>query len=425
MKDFALLSHVLPPSPSGQGIILYRLLQDIDPASYYLLSNKNYDMLDQQTLASHKLETMYYSLTQEPAKYTRSQHKIPAQSMFKLWLKSTPLYALVIWIRVQQQQVKKIVKLIFQTRTRSHQIAKILEHDPVEVLIACTGDVNNIPAAFLACRKTNTKFIPYIFDDYVYQWKGIVRLIMKIIAVFVFKRANEIIVTNGVMATEYKHRYGVDSIVIHNLCPIPHIDATTSPFTNKTDTINIVYAGATYAHTDALKNLVEAIKQLGDNRLALHIYTMTAQDLLERQGIYGSFVSIHPYIPQAMVFEVLSQADVLFLPLAFNSPIPEIINTASPGKMGEYMALSRPILVHAPADSFISNYFRKNKCGVVVDEPRIDVLADGLSTLLNNKALRIQISQQARKQAIQDFAIETVQNNFIKTIGEFGLRPTK
>ena len=415
MKDFALLSQVLPPSPSGQGIILYRLLQDIDPASYYLLSNKNYDALDQETLASHKLEAMYYSLTQEPVIYTRSQHAT-AQSGFKLWLKSSSLYIFVKWGRALQRQAKQISKLLLQTRSRSQQIAQILEHDPAKVLIACTGDVSNIPAAFLACQKTNTKFIPYIFDDYVYQWTGLVRLIVRMIAIFVFKRSNGMIVTNEVMAAEYKRRYDVDSIVIHNLCPIPDIDVATSSPTLKTETFNIIYAGATYAHADALKNLVEAIKQLNDSRLALHIYTMTAQDLLERQGISGSFVSIRPYIPQEMVFEVLSQADVLYLPLAFKSAIPEIINTASPGKMGEYMSFARPILVHAPAGSFISQYFRKNGCGVVVDEARIDLLADALSTLINNPALRIQISQQARKQAIKDFALETIRAQFINIV---------
>src|SRR5947209_47570 len=39
---FTLVSHVLPPSPSGQAIVLYRLLRDLDPANYCLISIKDY-----------------------------------------------------------------------------------------------------------------------------------------------------------------------------------------------------------------------------------------------------------------------------------------------------------------------------------------------------------------------------------------------
>jgi hypothetical protein len=47
----------------------------------------------------------------------------------------------------------------------------------------------------------------------------------------------------------------------------------------------------------------------------------------------------HPHIPQSRVAAILRQADVLFLPLAFRSPIQEVIRTSAPGKMGEYLAV--------------------------------------------------------------------------------------
>jgi hypothetical protein len=38
----AVLSHILPPSPSGQAVMLYRLLRDWDPKDYCLISRQNY-----------------------------------------------------------------------------------------------------------------------------------------------------------------------------------------------------------------------------------------------------------------------------------------------------------------------------------------------------------------------------------------------
>ena len=72
-------------------------------------------------------------------------------------------------------------------------------------------------------------------------------------------------------------------------------------------------------------------------------------------------------------------ADILFLPLAFNSPYPEIIKTSSPGEIGEYLAGKKPILVHAPSDSFISWYFRKYNCGCVVDDDDSEKLAAAIN----------------------------------------------
>jgi hypothetical protein len=49
---------------------------------------------------------------------------------------------------------------------------------------------------------------------------------------------------------------------------------------------------------------------------------------------------------------------VLFLPLAFESPIPEVINTSSPEKTGGISGRWPAYSGDAPADSFLSWYFR-------------------------------------------------------------------
>src|SRR5438876_3098441 len=58
------LSHSLPPSPSGQAVVLYRLLKDLNPNEYCLLSRTNYDGPDDQhtsfTTQFSKLPARYY-----------------------------------------------------------------------------------------------------------------------------------------------------------------------------------------------------------------------------------------------------------------------------------------------------------------------------------------------------------------------------
>ena len=74
-----------------------------------------------------------------------------------------------------------------------------------------------------------------------------------------------------------------------------------------------------------------------------------------------------------------------------------------PGKIGENLASGRPILVHAPRDSFIAWYFRNYECGVVVDENDPRQLADAINSILTDPMLSQRISARARERARVDF----------------------
>ncbi|HEX7295741.1 MAG TPA: glycosyltransferase, partial [Pyrinomonadaceae bacterium] len=117
----------------------------------------------------------------------------------------------------------------------------------------------------------------------------------------------------------------------------------------------------------------------------------------------GSRVIFHGHEPVSAMPDVQRRADILFLALAVNSPHPEIVKTAMPGKMGEYLASGRPILVHAPPDSFISWYFRHYECGVVVDENDPRQLATAINSILTDAALRERVCARARERALVDF----------------------
>ena len=79
----------------------------------------------------------------------------------------------------------------------------------------------------------------------------------------------------------------------------------------------------------------------------------------------------------------------------------------------EYLASGRPILVHAPKDSFLSWYFRKYKCGAVVDVYDHKRLASVLERLLSDKKLQKEYMKNARIRAKEDFDMKKSQNKFI------------
>lgn len=387
-NKFAVLSHVLPPSPSGQAVILYRLLEKLSPEKYCLISHKNYRDPHHNIHGSRRFPAKYY--------YLKPAFQLRRPSRFKLsWLHfflNTPL-------------------VIF---SRAIQLKKILRQEHCKLLIACTGNLYDLPAAYLASKWFKVPFIAYIFDDYAYQWTGISRIISKWLEPRILKKAQGVIVTNEFAEKEYSRRYGIKSMIISNFCPIPNLeelDKANAKFDQKH--VNIVYTGAVYhANYDAFHNIITAIKDLGRADIKLHLYTDQPQSQLRKEGIYGDMLVFHPHTNQPEIPIILRQADILFLPLAFNSPIPEVIKTSLPGKMSEYLSTGQAILVHAPEYSFVNHYFRTNRCGMVVGKNDLLILKEALRELISDRGLRKELGQNARTCAEKDFSMEVIRTRF-------------
>lgn len=380
---FAVLSHVLPPSWSGQSMVLYKLLKDLDPESYCLISREDYA----KDNSPSKLKAMYYPLK--------------------------------TWPRTNWPSLFVFISSIIHTIHHALQVTGILKREKCDILIVCSGDLSDLPAGCLSAYLARIPYIVYLFDDYTYQWTGPRRAFARSLEPTILKRSAGVIVPNEYLGEEIFRRHGVRSTVIHNPCVVTRSgDSQRVPWPANSSEIEIVYTGSVYhAHYDAFKDLVAAINEIGSPIIKLHIYTAQKPEELKKEGIYGPVV-FHGHLDNAEVLDIQRRADILFLPLAFDSAIPEVIKTSSPGKMGEYLSCGRPILVHAPADSYVSWYFKTNDCGVVVDYKDTMVLKKSLNDLITNSTLRDRISSNALIMADRDFELGRVKKDFINLITE-------
>lgn len=387
-SKIAILSHVLPPSWSGQSMVLFRLLADWPADRYCLLSIRDYNRDDAEPnpdgLACAKL----------PANY----HCVGEKHLFR--------YGRNLFVRL----VKNPVNLVRETLRRANSIQAVVTEENCLCLAACSGDLIDIPAGYLAAKRLGIPFVVYMFDDYarVYQ-EPIQRRFAKAVWNRIALSQPVVIVPNEFLRRRYVRQYHLDPVVIAN--PLGEMPAEKKAFANRSTGLRVVYTGALYdAHYDAVVNLVEALKLIGPPA-KLDIYTACSAENLRNHGICGP-VTIHPHVPHAEAGRLQREADVLFLPLAFHSPFPRIIQTSAPGKMGEYLASGTPILVHAPADSFVSWYFRRNQCGIVVDREEPRLLAQALARLSEDAALCEQVTANARQCALKDFGLEQARERF-------------
>lgn len=370
---------------------LYRLLEKWPADRYCLISCENYAGEAPGFAASRQLAGRYHRLS--PSRWPATVRRLPLAALADAAL--------------------GVVR-------RAREIAAIARDERCRVLLGCTGDLLDIPAACLAARWIGIPFVPYIFDDYVYQWTGAFRSIARRLEPAVFRRSRGAIVPNEYVRDEYARRYGVSPALIRNPCRLPdlaELDRTGAP--PRDGEVAVVYTGAVYrAHYDAFRNLVAAMGILGRPDVRLHVYTAQPEAELAQFGISGPAVVVHPHIAESEVPKVLRRAAALFLPLAFDSPIPEVIRTSAPGKTGEYLSVGRPVLVHAPPDSYLSWYFRTHGCGAVVDRNAPDILADALGRLISDGKLADGLGRRARERAAIDFDQEKIRGMFEEHLRE-------
>jgi predicted FMN-binding regulatory protein PaiB len=61
----------------------------------------------------------------------------------------------------------------------------------------------------------------------------------------------------------------------------------------------------------------------------------------------------------------------------------------------EYLCSGRPILVHSPADSYLSDLCRRKGFGMLVDQPDVKLLASQINLLLSDETKQKSIVNKA------------------------------
>jgi glycosyltransferase involved in cell wall biosynthesis len=380
---FALISHALPPGGGGQAMTIYRLLRNFNPDGYCLISQQEYD--SNESIIFNKLQGRYYQLPPE----------FPVSLEMPKW----------------RRHLNIMRGLLRGSFLRGRRVAEIMHRERCEAVVACTGgDLLNMTAGYWASRLLGVPFYPYYMDDYATQVPKL-SFFARRVEPLLMKKAAAVITLNEFMSDSLNRRYGVNPVIIRCFCDVS--DYRSLPVKGEPNgEIKIVYAGAIYgAHFDAFRRLLAAIKLLDSSDIKLHIYTSEPVEALQREGITGPVI-FHGPRKAAEMPAVQSQADLLFLPLAFETPYPELIKTTAPSKMGELLATGRPIIVHAPADSYLAWYFRQHECGLVVDESDPVKLAQAIEQVLNDRDLQQKLSARARERAEVDFDVSIARRRF-------------
>jgi glycosyltransferase involved in cell wall biosynthesis len=271
------------------------------------------------------------------------------------------------------------------------------------ILVAVTPDRGIEIAAFLVHKLTGKPLYIYLFDIYAEaQTRPLHKVKARLLEERLLRSAACVFVMSEHLQKHLISEHSIRAEVIPHPIEIPQgsdapqLEILDEPPDNRRE-YRIVYTGMIYdAHLDSVLNLVHALDCLDGINIKLAIYTPRPPERLAKLGIRGDHVTFHR-VPHSNIASVQRDADILFLPLAFNSSYPELIKTASPGKLPEYLAAGKPILVHAPACAYISQYARQQGFGLVVDTLDPAELQRAIRRLLSDQGLRHELVLKARR----------------------------
>jgi glycosyltransferase involved in cell wall biosynthesis len=381
-------SRILPPGPEGQHIVLERLLSGFDPDSYCLSS------------------------TELPASRTGGRGSCPPLPARYYHLKCGEVDRLPPLDRPlgRSERWRALARLA----AVALQVARVARREGSEILVGCTASFYEPAAAALAARGLRRPFVAYLLDEYAGQWLfASWRDWAARLEPWIVRSAARVLVPNETLAEIYRRRYGRGATVVRN----PIAPQFTSPAPDPapaggTGRRRIVFTGTLYdVHYDGFRRLFAALRRERERRYDVEVHTWQEPETLRRILAAPELV-VRPFAPPERIAAAQRAADVLFLPVAFRSGFDfDHLLGAAPTKMGEYLASGRPILAHAPPDSFTSRHLRERDAAWVVDRPEAEALAAALAEIESDPVLGARRAAAALRTA-REYELETCRGRF-------------
>lgn len=337
MDKLLVVSRKFPPSIGGSQLVMRNLFTFFSPEEYMVCHD------DERINVNQGNEFTYHELRIDFPHFIR---KILGSLLI-------PLYIFLIPIIVY-----KLLRL-----HKKEKIGKCLINYP---------DPFFSVAGYIFSRVANIEYFLYFHDLFSEAQKKYTRVVQKLLAeVFerqmIRKTQNFMVISEG-LRDFYEEKYNIRPTVLPHSIDLSILNQ--NPLVEKKmhslpKITRIVYSGGVYDDQyDAILAFVKAIKN-SDLNIKFVISSKSPRKYFEKIGIADENTEVVFFENDEDVFRLQKQADILYLPLAFESPAPLEVKMAIPTKIFEYIASMRPILVHCPADSFLSEFCRKNKIGYV------------------------------------------------------------
>lgn len=421
-KKSLIISTYAPPMIGGP-MIIYNLFSQFPKNSYSLMvgysaiknqpHNNNYWLAGKYFFYDHPRKTKKDMINEDAGLPPKSQNI--NQINKKLWsIINFFINKLLLFKRIDI-----LINLLMQTLIVVKRGINIVKKNNIDILIGISGDGLALISTYLIHKFTKKEYIIYLFDLYKgNKFTPSIKLLSNIIEPLIIKNAKKIIVTNQGTKELYLKRYGNLQIeIIYNAIFSDKYEQINTDF-KPSSPFKIIFTGHIYwAQEQSVINLIKAIQLIKDIKINLYLYLPKCPEIIKNLSKNYKNVIISKVEPEKIP-EIQNQADLLFLPLAWETEAPQIIQTATPGKFTDYLISGRPMLIHAPEYSFISQYVKKNNIGLVVDQNNIKILANEIEKFFKNPNSGLEYVKNAQHIFYDKYTVKANANKLYNLINE-------
>ena len=213
-----------------------------------------------------------------------------------------------------------------------------------------------------------------------------------------YRQANTRLCVSPLMADQFQRRYGCAASVLYPVCgddgPTP--GPVTPRVLAKGDRLVIGFAGASGQEVmHALRELAPALARGNGSVIAYGPFDEAQRrELLSLSSAFEfpGFVDT----AREMIGQLRARADILFLPMSFDSATGDYATLSFPSKLADYTRIGLPILVYGPAYCSAAQWAANHgEAAELVTTAGVEALAGALGHLKDNAARRQQLAQRA------------------------------
>ncbi len=189
------------------------------------------------------------------------------------------------------------------------------------------------------------------------------------------------------------------------------------PSTGSSTPFDLVYLGAVTADKElaSLQDIRDAVLRINTTGRPVRLRIFSAPqwaDLIRSELESLPVVRYGGFVAQDELPHLLTNADLLVLPINFDEKSTAYVGTSLQTKVPEYMASGAPTLLYGPASSPNVRYARTEGWGYVVDSRSVTRVENAILTLMEDSELRLRLSTRARHLAFQNHDARRVRSSF-------------
>ena len=216
------------------------------------------------------------------------------------------------------------------------------------------------------------------------------------------------------MQSEYKNRYGIESVVlIRGVHPKLRRPAAKEP-TGKGQFI-IGVAGSLYAARE-WQALLSALSSVN--------WCLDGRDVTVR--VLGSGVRLHAQGKMRVEYlgwrsleetiDLMSQVDVAYLPYWFDESYSLAVRLCFPNKLTTYLAAGRPVFFHGPEDSSPARFFRRFPVGLCCHSLEAVDIIESLRRFVTDREFYASATQAGQAALDQELDLRVFRRRFAALI---------